>query len=503
MPKTFSDQDFSRTHPAFIWAFRASYNWHTVKALIPRMKDHLHATGSAAMYFPNQWRSMANNSGAFPDFAVVFKELFSLAAQDLANQIHQPLEALGTLFEEPLDTGRQPRGGRLIKTKRTSDVESDAVDLEKAALPSFLSAGKFLFVIRQLNRSDVAQFGAAGFRFAPLTQISNALSRTMELPTDELAAGLSHMQAQTAFERLMPPGVHVACFMLRPRLRQGFDILVPAISHNQLPTVRLPYDELTIGQAEILERWNNWTVAQMLEWLGGNTGLVSKVDIDFGRDFLRALAQLVRQIDDPSILQATFSARAIEAPCRPQSNASTAPQRSLLLSVHLISTIYTLSPNSDFVFIPLRSFSVQQQVYMGVADREAFARQAYLEFAHCLESRDDEDDRNSRPSIRAAIISSISPDSLPFPQWHRGSPRVRRSRDEPRGSSNNPDKLVNSTSGAIIVSGPVAVDISDAMKRSSKELEGQEEMGTTGRASTAVLETETYVDKLFALCRGQ
>ncbi len=44
----------------------------------------------------------------------------------------------------------------------------------------------------------------------------------------------------------------------------------------------------------------------MLEWLEGITGLVSKLEAEFCRDVIRALTQSVRQIDDPTIVQAEF-----------------------------------------------------------------------------------------------------------------------------------------------------------------------------------------------------
>jgi hypothetical protein len=466
------------------------------------MKDHLHESGSAAVYYPEQWRSDANMSEPCPDFSIVFKELFSLAALDLANQIHQPLEALGTLFEEPLETGRQPRRAGLAKCKGGPKIEPDGIDMEKCILPSFLSAGKFLFVIRQVNKNDVAQFAAAGFRFAPVTQISTALSKTMELPTDELAAQLQHMQAQSVSENLLPAGVHLSCFVLRPRIRQGFDLLVPATSHNQLPTVQLPYDELRLQQLAVLEKLDNQTVSQMLEWLELNAEVGLEIEVDFRRDLLRAVTQLIRQIEDPWILQAKFSARTVEAPCRPQSQVGGIPKRCLLFSIHMMSTIYTPSPRPDFVFIPLRSFIVQQQVYMGSVDQEAFARQAYLDFSHCFESSAEEEEGNSRHSSYVPIIPTKIPESTKTSQWRR-SGSLQRSHDGARPSSSTPEKMANSPSGAIVVSNRVTVNFSNAAKPpKTTGFEGEDEMGTIGRASIATVETETYVDKLFVLCRG-
>ena len=431
---------------------------------------------------------------------MVFKELFILAALDLANQIHQPLETLGTLFEVPLETGRQPRRRKLTHWKRMSDIEPSDTEMENSALPSFLSAGKFLFVLRQVDKADVAQLGAAGFRFAPVSQICNALAKSMELPSDELTARLHHMHEQTASAKLMPSGLYLACFMLRPRLRQGFDILVSSHAHNQLPTVRLPYNELTHGQVEVLKRMDDCTVSQMLEWPETGLGL----DADFCRDLVRALADLVGRIDDPSLLQAKFSAHVVEAPCQPANDKSNLAKQCLLVSIHMISTIYTLSPNRDFIFIPLRSFTVQQQVCMGVADQESFARQAYLEFAHCFETKDKADGVKSRHSSRTPNIPSGPTGSPRNCQWPRES--LRRSNDQARGSNSTGEKLVQPSSGPIVVSNYATVDISNALRPSGKGVEAGgegEEMGTTGRASTAALETETYVDKLFALCRGR
>jgi hypothetical protein len=463
------------------------------------MKDHLSATDKAAVYYPDESRYTVRSIDSCPDFSMVFKELFSLAALDLANQIHQPLETLGTLFEMPLETGRQPRRRKLTHWKRMSDIESSDTEMENSALPSFLSAGKFLFVLRQVDKADVAQLGAAGFRFAPVPQIANALSKSMELPSDELTARLHYMHEQTASAKLMQSGLYLACFILRPRLRQGFDILVPSRAQNKLPAARLPYNELSHGQVEVLKKMDGCTVSQMLDW--SDVGPV--LDVDFCRDLVRALAQLVGRIDDPSLLQAKFSARVVEAPCQPANDKSNVAKRCLLVSIHMISTIYTLSPSPEFVFIPLRSFTVQQQVCMGVADQEAFARQAYLEFAHCFETKDDADDVNSRHSSRTPIIPSGSACSPTISQRPRDS--LRRSNDEARGSSSTGDKVVKPASGAIVVSNHVTVDITNAVRPPGGEVEAGgegEEMGTIGRASTAALETETYVDKLFALCRG-
>lgn len=501
--QTFSEEEFTRTHPAFVWAYRASHNWATIKSLIPGMKSHLQVTDSAALYHPKYYPSIFSTNRAYLDFSVIFKELFSIAALDLSNLIQQPLEALGTLYEEPIETGRHPRRprSRSHSTISTSEMEAGGVELEKPVLPNFLSAGKFLFVIRHVDKNSVAELAAAGFRFAPLAQISNTLARSMELPAEELASRFRHMQAQNTSESMISPGVHLACFMLRPRLRQGFDILVPAKTQNQLPTVRLPYSELAPKQLEILDKMDNCTVGQIFERFEGNKGQDQNSEADFWRHFQRAMTSLVKRIGDRSIMQARFSARAIEAPCRPQSNTINAPKQCYLFSIHMISTIHTIAPNSDFSFIPLRSFSVQQQVYMGEADQEAFSRQAYLEFAHCFDSKDDECESSSKHSSHVAIIPIRPKDSQTSFQWPRSS--LRRSDSGERRDSIVPasEKMPTVHSGPIVVSSQVTVETSGGIVRSSTAESEEQRMGTTGGASAVAIETETYVDYLFALCK--
>ncbi len=64
--------------------------------------------------------------------------------------------------------------------------------MEKDVLLRLLSAGRSILFTRQVSKTDVALFGAAGFRFAPLTQISHALSIIVSppskvLPNEDLA----------------------------------------------------------------------------------------------------------------------------------------------------------------------------------------------------------------------------------------------------------------------------------------------------------------------------
>ena len=87
--------------------FRASRNWLALREFVPSIKRHgetdsvvresqLEYTVSGLPAGPNELSA---------NFALIFKQLFCVAAQRLANLLHEPLERVGVLFEEPLDTG--------------------------------------------------------------------------------------------------------------------------------------------------------------------------------------------------------------------------------------------------------------------------------------------------------------------------------------------------------------------------------------------------------------
>lgn len=79
------DDDFSRTHPAFLWAFRASRNWSLVKDIIPFMKRTLQNDEEEISRLIHQRAAAGNNFGS--GFDTLFKQFFCVSAQDLADEL--------------------------------------------------------------------------------------------------------------------------------------------------------------------------------------------------------------------------------------------------------------------------------------------------------------------------------------------------------------------------------------------------------------------------------
>src|ERR1700710_826420 len=89
----------------------------------------------------------------------------------------------------------------------------------------------------------------------------------MQIHRDRLISRLERMKLSASPDHLLPSGVHLSCFMLRPSMYKSFDVLVPAISQNQLPYVTMQTGDLPQGQLAELHRFDDLTVSEILKVL--------------------------------------------------------------------------------------------------------------------------------------------------------------------------------------------------------------------------------------------
>ena len=86
--QTFQDDDLTRTHPTFLWAFRASRNWPVVKDLIPFMRNRLESEQAAIQkHVLSHGVVMNKETELQTDFDTLFKQLFCVSAQELSNDL--------------------------------------------------------------------------------------------------------------------------------------------------------------------------------------------------------------------------------------------------------------------------------------------------------------------------------------------------------------------------------------------------------------------------------
>jgi hypothetical protein len=386
--QTFGEDELSRSHSTYQWIFQASRNWSSLRDLIPAMRVYIETDPVARNYRPANMMppilpdDTPNNTFSF---APIFKQLFCIAAQQLANLTHGPLEKLGVLFEEPLETGTvpifappkidiRPRSAKGPKT--TGDTESGTTETPTVA------RGKYFFLHRQISKSEAARFAALGYRFANIGQIAEPLAKSMQVNREVLAPRLERMKLSAAPEHLLPPGTHLACFMVRPSMYKSFDVLVSAAAQNQLPFVTMQAGDLTEDQCTQLRRFDDLTVSEILRVLL-NQANESQVGEEIRWQLYNIFVKLVDILGDyDTMMTAKFSAKAFRVACRNPSNLTPAPTCTLL-SVRVLRSIHAASFKKDLTYVPLSFFSAQQQV-QGDQKDDDFERRLRHEFRDLL-----------------------------------------------------------------------------------------------------------------------
>ena len=438
--KTFGEDELSRSHPTFMWVFRASRNWPALKELISGMIDHLDADPAARKYTPGHCTPSINDdsSEVSVNFSAIFKQLFCVAAQQLANVVHEPLEMLGVLFEEPLETGvaHLTRGENTYQSIRNFSHSSRQVDVENEANGPFaFGRGKYLFLNRRLGKAEVAKFAALGYRFGSIQQVSELLARNMEVSNTRMKSRLDRMKICSCLEHLPPPGVHLACFMLRPSIYKSFDVLVPEQTQNQLPYTSMQLERLNEWQSALLQRFDEWTIKEILRTLINESGSLEP-EREFRWQLHSSFIRIIDIVGDTdTMMNAVFSAKQIQTPSR-LTEGTTGPTFCTLVTVRLMNTIHAKAEGKDMTYIPLSFFSAQQQIDTLGPNHEGFTRRLKMEFGYqptnsfrkSAPTRNSFNDsrRESRDGTRPSSLLAAIGVSTPV----RSSRHVRKSGEE-------------------------------------------------------------------------
>ncbi|KAH8652810.1 hypothetical protein BGZ60DRAFT_420285 [Tricladium varicosporioides] len=509
------DDVFGISYPVFHWLFRTARNWGSVSGLIPRMRQHVEY--KSTLLGSNSEVDLNSNEGkTFDSGSIIFREQFCIAAADLAKQIDEPLEDIGILFDEIFNTGQTTKSRARKLAKSQYDLERD-----EKAIPMH-GKGQLLFLVRQASAKEAGKLAASGYRFADIKNIAPLVARSMQINCKDLNSRLATMNEYVTETHILQPGVHLACFALRARIRSGFEVLVRKDARNQLPTTPLPFDTLEDWMVEYLSQLDGWTVSACLKHLRlkGKVSDLLTEEQKFVTQLHDTLVVLESEIDTPLFSEARLIAKPVSAPCR-GANDVEKPGQAMLIAFRLIFPIQYQARSQTFQFTPLSFFRIQQYVYKNSPDHAIFARKIHREFGPILNKQ--------RPSMDGGPMNPRSPRKANFlghvrGMKSRGSPDVRRplgawipsSRANPSLDSTSEIKLVETqTFGGIMVSQEISVDIKElgeggADRESEDAIRGLElcnrkevshgQMGTRGRAMKEVEDPETYVDTLFTFC---
>ena len=373
---------FDVSHPVFCWIFRASRCWQYITELLPVFRTHIKNNGLCS----SDSRS-TSSAVREEDYARTFKELFCVAASNIANLLQVPLGDVGFLHGSVVSTGTLTKDG-IWKNYRNLWKQNRIDHAEKGLSPNSFGRGQLLFLTRRVNRFESGHFQALGYRFANISNVVEFLARSMEIPQAQLRPHLEDMHRISEREYFLEPGVHLACFALRPVLQRGFDIIVRKDIDYLLPTVQLSDSKLEHWQLEILQAMNNWTVATCRERLQGMLLFVKHPEQKFARQLFDAITALASEIDSPFFQDARLVARPLLAPAA-YLKGGQRQQQAQFLAFRIIADNHEFNSSyENYKLIPSKFFLVQQHAYKNSKDNDIFGRRILREFAAITERCD-------------------------------------------------------------------------------------------------------------------
>lgn len=475
------------------------------------MRNHLRTTsiGSKSQITTNE-KTRHNSIDETEDYSQTFKQLFCVAAYDLASMIQEPFDNIGVLYDEIMSTGtlRQSKRAQFLSKSAGRHVQGD---LEQASGPTItFGRGQLLFIVRRTNKLEAAHLQANGYRFATLPNIIDHLARSIQVTLEELRPRLDSMRDYVAKPSILEPGVHLACFALRPLFQRGFDILVRKRAKNLLPTIQLPISELQRWHTDFISRMDNWTVAACLERLHKLSEISAPDERQFIDQLHDGIVALADQVKYPFFLDARLTARPLRAPCRGLEGATSAGQATIIAFRVMTDIHQSRSPNHQVEFTPSRFFLCQQHVYPDAPDHAIFARRIHREFAMVNQGAPDS------PNPRNSIVGSRSlgravlgrqPSSMTLPRWNMNLSKRDLSEGATRSDSSSEKHLVDvSTSnpfGGIHVSNEITVDVSELRNGDRSPGVETSNLGVHSEAAVAPVERESFVDELMSLTIGE
>lgn len=410
------------------------------------------------------------------DFDTLFKQLFCVTAQGLSNELHIPLQELGTLYDDVLSTA--------IPISRLAQA------MGRTSLRT--GKGQLMFTVRQLNKQEALRLASHGFRFATIEHITGMLSRRIHVPEANLAASLRDMRDYASSSRGFDEGVHLISFVMRPTVHDHFEILTAKGVGNPLPSSTLPIKHLQIHHLELISHMEGWSMEACMRYLGSEAASQAFPDLgDFRSHLTNAITTLSKTMPEDMRAAAQLSTRPLTAPCRSHFNPEAATQpHCTLLSFCVVGTLDTQISNPDYTFTPFRLFRVQQQLNETFNDSDDFARELGQElFCTDVRSGSSAGESDFASSAKMAILRL----------WPSRRSGTSHSSSGPRDSLESFHDPHSVALKDITVRKEVRVDYTHLTETSTQNNLSNRDSKVTVISRGDVTPT-TYVDELYSLC---
>ncbi|KAI1461018.1 hypothetical protein F4805DRAFT_311045 [Annulohypoxylon moriforme] len=376
---------FSISHPLFHWMFQVSRNWNSVNGMIEGMVGHLAHLPKGSR--DSKIRLISDDGQPIENYDAIFRELFCVAAANLADKLREQLTDVGILWDDILATGTNQLPQKLDQNVVDCTLEEGTYGQFSGGRENGImrqheyGRGSLMFLVRRLEYDhDVNRLEAAGFRFAEIHQVCGIIGSRMQIKTRDLKGKLTNMATFAEGSAVMRPGVHLGFFGVKARVGSfGFDIVVKKGTRNLLPTMPIPIERLEAWQMEIIRHFDRMNVRAIFQLLDELKKL-SPREVLFSSQIYDALQALRAWIDDPIVDDAVMTSKVVQVPCQAQTGSSSAKFCTMIaLCIMMPIHVSTSSPRCEF--IPLNFFKVHQMAYKDSPHLAAFARYVHRELS--------------------------------------------------------------------------------------------------------------------------
>ena len=486
--------------------------------LVPSMRDHLRTSDflrSSRQGLQEKGRDSCDN---IEGYSQAFKELFCVAASDLAVMIQEPLEDVGVLYDDIMSTGT-------LRPKKRAGPSSNAStlcpedDVERCMSTSTgsgtIGRGQLLFLVRRADKFQTAQLQAAGYRFAVVSNIIDHLAESIEVNPQELRPRLDAMRDYSIVPESLEPGVHLACFAIRPLFQRGFDVLVCKRAKNLLPTIKLPLQNLQKWQTEFIAKMDNWTVATCLERLRHAPNFPDPEEWQLATQIHDGIINLAKEVENSFFLEARLTARPLRGPCRTSSKGAASGHATIFAFRVMTDVHQSRDINEQVEFTPSKFFLCQQHVYPDSPDHAIFARRIHREFAIINQYKKASTDSRKRVSFlssKSIRRKTIPPAKAPStrPTWDFVLSKRDGDSGVVRADSSSEKGLVEVQSnsnpfGGIHVYNEISINVSELSNNPEDRTPDIElrNLGVHSEAAVAPVELESFIDELLSLTIGE
>lgn len=300
----------------FHWIFRATRNWDSVSGLLPSMREHASHTIShqkSASESTSKVNLKSDEGEITEDYSTIFRELFCVAADELAGELNEPLENVGVLFDEIFNTGHAAASSSGANWNQFKS----ALQVEKGNSIAYTPGrGLLLFLVRVADRKVADVLAATGYRFTEVHNVANIITRRMQIHCNDLKSRLNNMYEYASESHTLRPGVHLACFAIRASMSGGFDVLVCKDARNKLPSIRLPFDSLDERKIGYLSQLENKTVAACSKMLSEKSqeSSSSEEERSFAAQLLEGLTLMGEEINHSMFTDALLISKPVSVP---------------------------------------------------------------------------------------------------------------------------------------------------------------------------------------------